>query len=809
MKRIKLFLNLGLLLLIISQLQAQPRGRGGLITGIVVDASIQQPIEYAYVILYNQKDSTQAAGTVTDSDGRFLLKSIRPGVYYLQIKYMGFLTYTAHDLRINREKRRIELGSIALQEALNSTEKIEVEAEKPAMTYLIDKKIISVEQNQTTISGTAADVLENVPSVTVDIEGNVLLRGSSSYLVLIDNRPTILEPSEVLQQIPASTIQDIEIITNPSAKYDPDGTAGIINIVTKKNALQGISGIVNANVGLDNKYGFDALFEYRVGKANIYVAGDYNRYSFPGSMEEEKSITFNGITNHIQSTGNADHLRNRYSIRSGVDYAFTPQDNASIGLRYGGREMERNSRKNYEQWNDTQIDSIFSYQSVNNSKRSGPFLSVNMDFQHRFERKGHELSGSLIYQKRSSDEYALDELDDTFGNVSSGRKTTEEGPSARWRFKLDYTRPLNETDKLEAGYQSRFGNSDDITTISEYNPNTNRYELQTAFNSSTNYKRDIHAIYGLYAGTLNALGYQLGLRTEYTDRTIEFTQSDQPFTLKRWDYFPTAHFSYHITKTNQMMVSYTRRIERPRGYYFEPFLTWSDAYNVRRGNPDLKPEYINAYEVAFQTFFGRSMFSLEGYYHKTENKIERIRTVYQANVTLHTFDNVGQASNLGVELMLNRDFFRIWNVNLMGNLYQYRIEGNLLGNDFNRDSFNWSTRFNNTFRLGTGTRLQLNMRYNSPTVSAQGTNEGYTMYSFGLRQEFFKKALSATLQIRDIFSTGKREFTSEGDGFYTHTLFTRKAPMVMLNVSYKIHNYEQKKRERNTDSMDEGGDEDF
>ncbi len=809
MKSSKVVLILGLLLFVFSQIQAQPRGIGGLITGIVVEASNQQPIEYAYIILYNQKDSTQAAGSVTEADGRFLLKNIRRGIYYLKIKYMGFLTYTAYDLRIGRKKRKIDLGNIQLQTALNTTEKIEVEAQKPAMTYLIDKKIISVEQNQTTISGTAADVLENVPSVTVDIEGNVLLRGSSSYLVLIDNRPTILEPNEVLQQIPASTIQDIEIITNPSAKYDPDGTAGIINIVTKKNALQGISGIVNTNVGLDNKYGLDALFEYRVGKANFYLAGDYNRYSFPGSMENEKRITFNGTTNHVQSTGNADHLRNRYSIRSGLDYAFTSQDNASIGLRYGGREMERNSRKNYEQWSDLHADSLISYQSINNSKRSGPFLSVNMDFQHRFKQKGHELSGSLIYQKRISDESALDELDDMFGNVNSGRKTTEQGPSARWRVKLDYTRPLNESDKLEAGYQSRVSDSKDETTISEYNPVTDHYELQPAFSSSTNYKRNIHAFYGLYAGEVKVLGYQLGLRAEFTDRTIEFTQSAQPFALNRWDYFPTAHFSYHFGKTSQMMISYSRRIERPRGYYFEPFLTWSDAYNVRRGNPDLMPEYINAFELAYQTFLGRSMLSLEGYYHVTENKIERIRTVYQANVTLHTFDNVGQASNLGLELMLNSDFFRIWNVNLMGNLYQYHIEGNLLGNDFSRQSFNWSTRFNNTLRLGTGTRLQLNMRYNSPTVSAQGTNQGYTMYSLGLRQEFFQKALSATLQIRDLFSTGKREFTSEGNGFYTHTLFTRKAPMVMLHLSYKIHNYEQKKRDRDSDTMDDRGEEDF
>ena len=808
MKRTHTAMVFILWLFFVAQIQAQPRGKGGLITGTVVEDATRQSIEYAYVILFSQKDSTQAGGTVTESDGHFLLKGVRPGIYYLQVKYMGFLTYTAHDLHVGRRNRTIDLGAIPLREALHSTEQIEVEAEKPAMTYLIDKKIISVEQNQTTISGTAADVLENVPSVTVDIEGNVLLRGSSSYLVLIDNRPTILEPGEVLQQIPASTIQDIEIITNPSAKYDPDGTAGIINIITKKNALQGISGIVNANLGLDDKYGIDGLFEYRVGKANIFIAGDYNRYSFPGSREEEKRILFRDTTQFIQAAGSQNWQRERYSVRAGVDYALTAQNNLSFGIRYGDRNMARTSQLDYLQWKQPATDTT-AYQSISDTKRGGPFLSVNADFQHRFEEKGHELSASVLYQRRTSDESALDELDDDVGQISSGRKTSEQGPSARWRFKLDYTRPLNKTDKIEAGYQSRLGASEDETAIFEYNPLTGSYELQSAFTSSTQYQRDIHALYGLYAGKLSAFGYQLGLRSEYTNRSITFTQSSRPFSLNRWDYFPTAHFSYQFTSTNQMMLSYTRRIERPRGYYFEPFLTWSDAYNVRKGNPDLQPEYINAYEMAYQTFVGRSMFSVEGYYHQTENKIERVRSVYQANVTLHTFENVGQSSNLGVELMINSDFFRIWNVNIMGNWYQYRIEGSLLGKDFSRHSFNWSTRFNNTLRLGAGTRLQLNMRYNSPTVSAQGSNEGYIVYSLGLRQEFFKKALSATLQVRDLFSTGKREFTSEGDGFYTHTLFTRKAPMVMLHVSYKIHNYQKKKRDRSMDSMDDSGDEEF
>jgi len=780
--------------------------RGGLITGIVTEASTHQSVEYAYIILHSQRNNKQAGGTVTDSDGRFLLNKLRPGRYYLTVKFMGFKADTIKDIRIGRGSLKVDLGEILLYEVKMETEAIEVVGEKAPVTYKIDKKVINVSRQHTVISGTAVDVLENVPSITVDIEGNVSLRGSESFLVLIDGKPSILEGSDALQQIPASAIEDIEIITNPSAKYDPDGTAGIINIITKKNKLLGVNGLVNVNLGLDDKYGADFSFSYRLDGLKLYLGGDFNSRNYPGTRSEERQTTIDDTTTFINSDGSARRQRLTYSVRGGFDYDLSRSDVLSLGIRYGYREGKRAITQDYRQWASPSTEEIL-YDSYGLSNRWGHFYSINLDYQHNFKRKGHQLSGSLLVQKRDGNETSVDELNTTNGQLISGRNSTEKGPSKPVRVKLDYTLPLNTSDKFEAGYQSRFDYSEDITELSDYDSTIGAYILLPQFGHSVEYVNNIHSIYVMYSGERGDWGYQGGLRGEYTDRQIKLRGEDQTFTLDRLDLYPTLHMSYKFSQARQVMASYTRRLHRMRGWYLEPFVTWIDAYNVRQGNPDLKPEYIDSYELSHQTYFGRNLFSIEAYYRMTHNKIERVRSVYEKNVSLHTLANVGKDYMFGTELMLNMDFFKIWNVNLMGKLFDYHIEGTLYNRPFSRKSFNWNVRFNNTLRIGKNTRLQLNGRYNSSSVSAQGTREGYLSWNAGIRQELFKRRLSLTLQARDIFDQAKWEFTNESPNFYSHTIFKRKAPMIMLQISYKINNYKQQKRKRENgdEQMDEEG----
>lgn len=775
------------------------------ISGHVFDAALNVPIEYANIVLYSQRDSIQVTGNITDRDGNFQLPGIRLGIYYITIQFIGYHVHTVRNIAIRRGSTEISLGKIPLKQTALALDGVEVVGEKPALIYKIDRKVINVGKHYTAISGTAVDVLENVPSVTVDIEGNVSLRGSSSFTVLLDNRPTVLEPNEILQQIPASTIETIEIITNPSAKYDPDGIAGIINIITKKRELQGIAGIVNLNTGLYERYGGDFLLNYRNPKFNAYFGADFNNRRYPGSSIAESWTSHRDTTSFINSDGDSRRKRISHGLRGGIDLFLTPKDNLGFGFRYGGRGMDGTTELNYNEWTEPGNQNTL-YMSTNKWEHGGYFYSMNMDYLHRFAKKGHELSGRANLSKRDGDEESMNELRTMDDVLTSGKRSTEDGPSTRLRFKLDYTLPLRKNDRFEAGYQSRISRSEDISTFSDYIPDSKQYELQPDFSHTTEYNRDIHSLYTIYSGELGRLGYQGGMRGEYTNRFIELIGENESFSIDRWDVFPTAHFSYQLSEGHQMMASYTRRIDRARGWHFEPFQTWMDAYNVREGNPDLKSEYIDSYELGYQKQFGKNIFSLEAYHRVTHNKVERVRSVYDANIMLHSVQNVGTDYTLGSELRFDFDLFKWWNLNLMGNLYDYRVEGVLYGDTFSRSSFNWRARLNNTLKLNESTRIQINGMYNSPSVSSQGRREEFFRTNAAIRKDFLNKDLSVILQVRDIFGTGKRENISEGPDFYHYRKRARKVPIIILTISYRINNY---KTERQRDQDRSGIQEDY
>ncbi len=786
---------------------SQPKSGGpaGSIAGRIIDSQQKIPIEYANIVLYRLADSSQATGTISNPQGKFELSDLRPGKYYIEIYFIGYHTKKIENIELKRSKLSVGLGTIALEQTALAADEVVVEGEQAAMVYKIDKKVINVSQQHTAISGSAVDVLENVPSVSVDIEGNVSLRGSGNFRVLIDGRPSVLDANEALEQIPAATIDNIEIITNPSAKYDPEGTAGIINVILKKNQMIGMSGLVNMDAGLRDKYGADFLLEYKNDLYTATFSPDYNRRNSIGSNRDENRTIQGDQTSNIVSSGDSHRGRISSGLRGSLSFDLSALDFLSFNGRYGDRSHQSDATRNYDQWTTPHLSHNI-YTSRNNQDHSRNYYALNMMYQHRFGAQGHEISGQLSYSHRDGDEDATDELIDNAGAMISGRKTTESGPNNEYRAKIDYSRPMGKDRKFEAGYQSELDHSDEINTLLDYIPETGKYQFMSQYSHSTRYQRDVHAVYSIYSGEWNRLGYQAGLRGEYTYRVTELAGESRKFTIDRWDYFPTIHFSYQFQEGQQMMASYTRRIDRPRGYFLEPFQTWTDAYNVRIGNPALKPEYIDSYEAGYQTYFGKNVFSTEFYYRVNHNKIERIRSVYDTNITLHSIKNVGTDYSFGSELMLNMDVLKRWNVNLMGNIYQYRIDAAYADESFSRESFNWSARFNNSIKLGKVTQVQINGIYNSPTVSSQGRREGFFMTNFAVKQEILKNQLSATLQIRDIFNTGRFEYTSEATNLYSYSYHTHEAPVVMLNIRYTINNYKARPEQRGNpgEGMEDG-----
>jgi outer membrane cobalamin receptor len=792
------------------QTKAQPAGKShdtAVIKGIVVDNATSEPIWYANILLFSTEGQKQVNGIATDEAGRFSVIADKPGSYYLEVHFIGYETEKLQDIEIDPAKGNVELGVIELHPDIMTTENIEVQADRSAITYQIDKKVISVDEQSTAFSGNAADVLENVPSVTVDIEGNVALRGSSNFTVLIDGRPTIMEASEVLQQIPASTIENIEIITNPSVKHDPSGSAGIINVVMKKNKNIGSSGVFNANGGLGNKYGGDFIYEYRASDFRTSVSVDYNLRENEGAEIVNSRFSENDFSSFINTSG--DHLRKRkrYGIRGEFEYSFSTSNIFSLGMRAGERSNISNSNLNYQNWSS--MDPIHTTETnLTERERSGGFYSLYTDYLHKFNDKGHELISRLSYSFHDGDELTHFEKFDTQSDKIEGRDSFEKGPSKESELKIEYTLPFNDKSKFEAGYEVEIENDAEDTGISEYDPVSDQYIENPLFSKSTEYLRNTQSVYTLFANQWDKFGLQGGVRGEYTGREVNFA-GNQAAKIDRWDIFPSLHGSYEFEKGEQLMASYSRRIDRVRGWQLEPFETWLSTSSVRIGNPDIQPEYIDSYEMGYLTHLGKTLFSTEIYFRQTQNKIEHVRSKYpdKENTTLETIQNIGEDYSFGNELLLNFDVINDWNINLIGNLYNYKVVGSLYDESFSRESFTWNTRFNNRIKFSENIQFQLDGIYNSPSVSSQGERKGFFVTNTALRFDFMKKQLSATFQIRDIFATGKWESTSSGAGYYSYNKGTREAPVFMLNLRYRLNNYKVRDRGGDNDPGDQGGDE--
>lgn len=801
----KIFVGMIFSIIIIANTHADGIPDGGQVRGRVIDQDSKQPVEFATIALFNAIDSALVTGTITDLEGNFHATKIAEGNYYMKVTFLGYEDLHYSDLVIDNKNRQLDIGQVFLETSSQLLEEVVITNDRNPVEFKIDKKVISVGDQMTASSLSAVEVLENVPSIRVDVEGNVSLRGSTGFTVLIDGKPTVLDPSDVLRQTPASTIENIEIITNPSSRYQPDGTGGIINIITKKNRMNGLQGLFNLKTSTFGEYGGDFLLNYRKGNANMYFGGDYRNSPYPGETASERWTTVGDTTTIIKAIGDSENLRGGGGLRMGLDWDISPRNTFSVGIRAGEYKGLNNSRLDYLTYRDP-YDFETRELSLNESGRGARYYNLTGSFLHKFEQKDHELMLQFNHRLRKGDEFSENLLMDESGSVNQGTRTTEIGPSNELEIKLDYTKPLGEKHGLEAGFQLRSGTSDDATELYVFDLDEQDFILQPEKGNNTNYSRDIYALYGIFKGESGNLGYQAGLRGEYTNRTIKADESLEDYIMERYDFFPTLHLSYQLPGENQLMASYSRRIDRPRGYYLEPFISWTDMYNVRQGNPALLPEYIDAMELGFIHSREKSQLSLEGYYRIKHNKVERTREVYEEGILLQTFTNVGTDYSLGMEALYNIALFQWWELNLMGDLYNYRIESESNGSQSNYRSFNWGTRVNNTFNIAKRIRIQLDGNYNSATVTTQGEDKGYYSFNAAVRSDFLDKTLSLVLQVRDVFSTMERVSVTRDVDFYNYYSRSTRAPIISLTASYRLNNFKQSNRDNRSDG---GGGEEF
>ncbi len=765
---------------------------GARVTGRIIDKASSGPIEYANIRLCSATDSALITGTVSAKDGSFSIQSLRPGKYLVDVRFLGYTRKLVPLEITGQASTAYDLGRIQIEPDPLKLREVVVEGDRIPISYQIDKKVIDVAKMQTVISGTAADVLQNIPSVTVDLEGNVSLRGSTNFTVLIDGHPTVLTAQDALQQIPATSIKTIEIITNPSAKYDPEGTSGIVNIIIKKNRNLGFSGVANTGAGGHESYGGDFLSQYRAESFTIFIGGNYNRRNFPGTSRSENRYNGAGagIADVVNSSGTSESQRQGSGLRASVEFDAAANTILTLGGRLGHRGGLHRSQLLYSEWSTSDPLLANAYTSTGSFDRGGDFYEANLSVTQRFNESGHEIKaeGNFGYDEDNESSVTTEQ---NGLQLTGGERIDNHGPAREFEGRLDYTLPFSEESKFESGYEGEAEASEENNNLFRFNEPLQSFEAQPQYDYAVRYRNSDHALYSTYSIGLFGAGLQAGFRTEYTFRSVVLDRENQRFTVDRWDVFPTLHASTKFGELTQAMASYTRRIQRPHGWEMEPYIVWTDANNVRRGNPELQPQFIDSYETGIQTMaYGISM-SAEVYYRIVHDKIEHIKSVYEPGVTLTTMGNIGHDRSIGSEYMLIMDPLKAWNVNLMANIYDYRVTGVLPDGEFTRSSFNWSVRCNNVVKIGGGTQLQVNLNYNSPTVSSQGRSEDFFSVDLAAKHSLIDRFLSATLQVRDLFGTAVMENTSQGSDFYTYIYNKRESPLIMLNLRWNFNNFEE------------------
>jgi outer membrane cobalamin receptor len=710
----------------------------GNIKGSVYDEN-QNPLSYcAYSLM---KDTTTILGGYCDENGNFVISNVKYGDYKLKIEFLG---YESKIIDFKLDKEVLDLGKITLKAEGIRLKEQQVIAQPPIITYEQGKRVIKPSENVVNLGGTAIDVIEKVPGVSVDQNDNIQIRGSSNITLLINSRPTTLEVSEALKQIPASQIDRIEIITNPSAKYEAEGST-IINIILKQTDKEALSYSFNVRAGTYDNYGGNFLFGMSKNKIKFSTNLSYNTFTFPGQINAYRN--FNNL--ELNSVGDGNRKHNPYGIRINLDYNLTKEDILSFegNINHWSFDMFSNT-KTY----GSQI-----YNTEYSSTRGGLNSSVYFGYQRRFFNTG------IFYASRSLKENTYNFDRDSLNNVINGSKTTEEGPLRNvLRFNIDF-----DNSKFGFGYLGNLWNSKEEAKFYKYNGGFYPYD-----SLSFDFRRITNALYGIYRDKFNKFYYELGLRIEDTRRNIT------NYSKQYFDFFPSFNLSYKLSGINQLFFNYSRRIQHPKPWQLEPFEIYLDEYTKEAGNPQLDPEYDHLFEIGFQN----SYISIGSYYRKEENTIENM-IIQKSNYILMFPENIGFSEFYGAEIALNyrKKFFEM---NTSLNTYNYNVYSNS-----KRSSFSYEIK--SSIRI---LFLQISGIYNSPKITSTGKT--YENYYVDIGLKFPYKEFVFILNFNDVFKTSQFKSEFNNNGIYQVQTMKRNWPSIQFMTIYNFQSFRKLQRKQ-------------
>lgn len=785
------------------KLNAQSTGDGK-ITAKLVDAQTSETIPFATAVILDRKTKALVKGVQTDVNGNLSMAGLPKGVFTFKVSYVGYQTMVRDSVSISAIVKEINLGTIKMKTAKGTVlNEVAITAQKSTIQLGVDKKVFSVDQSLVSEGGSASDLLQNVPSVQSDIDGNVSLRGSTGVKVLIDGKPSLIaggNVAQILQSIPASSIESVELITNPSAKYDAEGQSGIINIVLKKNKKLGLNGNVALTAGNRENYNASTSLSFQNSKVNLYgnysyrygkrLGGGYNNISYLNSSFP------NAFANQNTDSKSLDKGHN---VKAGLDYYLSVKDVLSFSGGFNIRDNDRNEFLTIDQLNNLKNPLELSRRN-NSNLGSGSSYDLNLDFSHKFKKPKEEITFNASFSEGDNDNLQIYNTDIYNLNGVAVEQLPEiirndgTGINRNYNIQADYTLPVGKSGKLEAGYRSQVRIAENSTFSDQLNNITGNYDVNLALTNDFNSKDQVHALYANYQNQVKNFGYQLGLRAE--DATLDtrlgmYGTNGQinsvPGKVAYTRLYPSIFLTQKLKSEQQLQLSYSRRVNRPRGWDTNPFIDVSDPLNYRQGNPNLKPEDVHAFELSYSKFWPKVTFISTAYLRQTNDVIQRIRTEPDQNgITTTTPQNLTRELSSGLELIGRFDVAKAWNFTANANLYQSKIDGVPAFGIVDNSGFTWNANLTNNFVLPYSITLQIKGDYRARQVMAQGTRNAMYGVDAGAKYDFKNKTSSLSLNIRDIFNTRNWSMTTTTTNSVVDFRRYMQGTMASLTYSYRF-----------------------
>jgi len=769
------------------------------------------PLEYATAGLFNQDDDVLVAGVISNENGVFKIEDIKKGTYYLEASFLGYEKKRIDNIIVSRRGEQLDLGTIQLVLGTQLNEVV-VKAERNTVVNKIDRQVFEASKFKSAQGGTGVDVIRNLPSVSIDSQGEISVRGSKGFVALLNGKPIQGDATNLMAQLPANAIQQIEIITAPSAKYDPEGKAGIINILTNKGAANGAYGQVNIKAGLPSietygndvshkRHGIDATYNVRTDKWNISLGANYQRNDLGGRREGDVFTIIDNTKTQFPSTGERSFDETNYSGRFTVDFTPSASDTYSFGFFAGKRSKARLADIVYfDNHSVTPADSnnrdyTFQYFNHNLRERRGDFVLGSLDWTHSFKNTS-ELSASLLY------EYTL--LGGPTVNQNLGEPdrsilyqdefNTNDNPLHGVRFQLDYKlKPFN-FGTLETGYQYRdLSHTGDFIYERRTDFNDD-FELVPEFSSEVDLERTIHSGYIQLSGKKGKWEYAAGSRLEVMDRS--FRLKDKTNTIDEtliYDFvklYPSASLQYEVDETTKIKTSYSKRVERNSTFKMNPFAEREHSETLEQGDKNLRPEFIDLVELGVTKDLkgGNSIFAT-GYFRHVDNVVNRVNTIYNDTILNRIYSNVGNAKAIGLEVGAEIKPTKSWTNFIGANIYNYSIDGSFDNRAIDTDATIYSVNLNSTWRFWDNASLQFTFNYLSDRNTAQGEDSRFYSPNLTFQKSFMNDRLTATLQWQNIdlglLDTNEQRITTfRQNEFFTTTNYVYEVDMILLNLSY-------------------------